>query len=78
VSASTTGLNIDALDRIKMRSDEENFISTIDMIMRDPVAGVGVVLALNNRFLKPNDQDIKLGAAISIDVATHRQVCAVN
>ena len=26
----------------------------------------------------PNDPDIKLGAAISIDVATHRQVCAVN
>ena len=26
----------------------------------------------------PNDPDFKLGAAISIDVATHRQVCAVN
>jgi hypothetical protein len=26
----------------------------------------------------PNDPDIKLGAAISIDVAAHRQVCAVN
>ena len=26
----------------------------------------------------PNDPDIKLGAAILIDVATHRQVCAVN
>jgi hypothetical protein len=27
---------------------------------------------------KSNNPDIKLGVAISIDVATHRQVCAVN
>ena len=61
-----------------MRGDEENFIGTIDLIMRDPAARVGVVLALNDRFGPPNDPDIKLGAAISIYVATHRQVCAVN
>jgi hypothetical protein len=37
-SASAAGQNIDALDRIKMRGDEENFISSIDLLTRDPAA----------------------------------------
>ena len=47
---STTGLKIEAPDRIKIRGDEENFITSIDLFTRDPSADVGVVLSLGDRF----------------------------
>jgi hypothetical protein len=47
---STTGLKIEAPDHIKMRGDEENFITSIDVFTRDPSADVGVVLSLGDRF----------------------------
>jgi prepilin-type N-terminal cleavage/methylation domain-containing protein len=49
-SESLTGLVIQAPDRIKMRGDEENALTSIDMITRDPNATVGVVLSLDDPF----------------------------